>query len=496
MPRLPHTSALFSFTVGLLLQGCVDKAQEPYGRCVAAEAKGDVAAAAEACEAAVTADATSTAGKAAAQKAAELKQKLAAAKAAQDAADATAARQRFEAALRANSPPLLRLPEEWRDRLAAHFLGKQDEGACPELKNVNGADEFERREAVTKAWAVCRPLNEKAAEFVKACPVALDFSASLSNYDFKGKGFTLEGPTGFYDVHVTSNRRLYSGRDHWLLAWQGAQPALTGEKTLEAGFCKGAWLNTIGTFAQFMLYVPMDEAAAKDLRSRVGNRGGTVEAAVLLDGRLDEELIACDAKTTKAVTGKVLAWRYAQSSKERNAWIEWTAIEPWQPLPTCSEAASFFGAPKAGSTPPSAASGDGSAPKPDDSPSDAEWAGVREAIVKGSDALGCETKVVRNWFRVLCRGRNDTGGTPTNIAVTQGAGEKVYTNVANGVATLIMPYESGVHLEATFSWTDKAHKLVVHWPLGAAKPPVVGIFAGSRSPLDQPGVSVPVVQAK
>ena len=39
------------------------------------------------------------------------------------------------------------------------------------------------------------------------------------------------------------------------------------------------------------------------------------------------------------------------------------------------------------------------------------------------------------------------------------------------------PFVAGTHLEATFTWTDGArHKLVVKWPAGAPKPPVVGVF--------------------
>ena len=117
-------------------------------------------------------------------------------------------------------------------------------------------------------------------------------------------------------------------------------------------------------------------------------------------------------------------------------------------------------------------------------PTLSEWASVREVTVKGSSALGCETKMVREWLRVSCRGRNDTNGTPTTISVIRGAGADRYTYAAGGVTSMVMPFVEGADIEAVFSWTDKSHKLVVRWPRGSAKPVVVGVFEGAASPLD------------
>src|SRR3954469_6150227 len=53
-------------------------------------------------------------------------------------------------------------------------------------------------------------------------------------------------------------------------------------------------------------------------------------------------------------------------------------------------------------------------------PSLAEYAAAHEVTVKGSSALRCETKMIREWLRVTCRGKNDTGGTPTTVVVKHG----------------------------------------------------------------------------
>jgi hypothetical protein len=104
--------------------------------------------------------------------------------------------------------------------------------------------------------------------------------------------------------------------------------------------------------------------------------------------------------------------------------------------------------------------------------------------VKGSSALHCETKMIREWLRVSCRGKNDTGGTPTGVTVVRGGRGETVTFAGGGVTNLITPVLEGTDFEARFSWTDKSHPLVVRWPRGTPKPVVVGEFTGAASPLD------------
>ncbi len=120
-------------------------------------------------------------------------------------------------------------------------------------------------------------------------------------------------------------------------------------------------------------------------------------------------------------------------------------------------------------------------------PTLAEWnAQTREVTVKGSSALRCETKMVREWLRVSCRDKNDTGGAPAAVRVTQGAGPGVFTLSGGGVVSLVLPIAEGTVVSAVFSWTDKSHRLGVAWPKGSPEPAVLGAFEGAASPLDQP----------
>jgi hypothetical protein len=111
-------------------------------------------------------------------------------------------------------------------------------------------------------------------------------------------------------------------------------------------------------------------------------------------------------------------------------------------------------------------------------PTLAEWtAQTKEVGVKGSSKLNCETKMVREWLRISCRGKNDTGGEPTGVTITKGgrSGEN-FTFAASKVASLVTPFVNGTDLTAEFTWTDKKMELHVYWPHGAPEPPLKGEF--------------------
>lgn len=153
------------------------------------------------------------------------------------------------------------------------------------------------------------------------------------------------------------------------------------------------------------------------------------------------------------------------------------------------EAAGSQAAAGAGNKAPAGATQAGGAPAPrpgrSPAPTLAEWkANQKEVTVKGSSALGCETKIVREYLRVSCRGKNDSGGTPTNVIIRKGGRGEAFTYVGAGVATLVVPFVEGIDFAADFSWTDRSHTLVVKWPRGAPRPPMVGVFEGAKSPLD------------
>ena len=113
-----------------------------------------------------------------------------------------------------------------------------------------------------------------------------------------------------------------------------------------------------------------------------------------------------------------------------------------------------------------------------------EWHDVGEVTVKGSSALNCETKMVREWLRVTCRGKNDTGGTPTRVALPADPLRGTRAYELAGVTSLLLPFIDGTHVLVDFGWTDKSYTLVLDWPKGAPRPPILGEFRGAKSPLN------------
>jgi hypothetical protein len=108
-------------------------------------------------------------------------------------------------------------------------------------------------------------------------------------------------------------------------------------------------------------------------------------------------------------------------------------------------------------------------------PTTEEWDAAKECVVRGSSAAKCETKRVRDWVRVVCRGKNDGGGTIEGVSLTSGAepGE-VFTFGSKGYASLVYPFVAGTDVTATFRFSDRPRTLRSTWPAGAPSPDVVG----------------------
>lgn len=101
-----------------------------------------------------------------------------------------------------------------------------------------------------------------------------------------------------------------------------------------------------------------------------------------------------------------------------------------------------------------------------------EWGKAREIKVPGSGKNSCETKLVREWLRVMCVNRAPDLGVPSAIEVTKGRGPKERSkgenlHAVNDITTLVVPVRPGSDIEATFSWTQGSHVLTATWPAGA-----------------------------
>jgi hypothetical protein len=109
-------------------------------------------------------------------------------------------------------------------------------------------------------------------------------------------------------------------------------------------------------------------------------------------------------------------------------------------------------------------------------PNEASWDAAKSALVTGSDALGCMTKIAPDWFFMRCSGKVELRG----LAVEKGR-RKTQTKAtfSDGVATLLTPYVEGTDLRVRLDLADGARFLVVRWAPGK-KPFEVGRFSDKR----------------
>ncbi len=109
-------------------------------------------------------------------------------------------------------------------------------------------------------------------------------------------------------------------------------------------------------------------------------------------------------------------------------------------------------------------------------PSVAEWNAVpREITARGSTALNCETKMLREWLRASCR-TSAANGVPFMIDMGPTTGQQAFKFVGPGVASVVVQVVRGRQFQATYIW-DKggAHQgatLHVSWPSDRPRPTI------------------------
>ncbi len=119
-------------------------------------------------------------------------------------------------------------------------------------------------------------------------------------------------------------------------------------------------------------------------------------------------------------------------------------------------------------------------------PAPKEWDGVREVTVRGSSAAECETLMIREWLRVVCKRNKPTSAKPVGIEVLEGGLGEAFVTGSDDVMVLLVPLVEGSHFTADFSWADRTQKLVIHWAKGAAQPDMVFAKPHKEGPSSPP----------
>ncbi|MGV3624846.1 MAG: hypothetical protein ACO1OB_28760 [Archangium sp.] len=126
-------------------------------------------------------------------------------------------------------------------------------------------------------------------------------------------------------------------------------------------------------------------------------------------------------------------------------------------------------------------------------PTEDEWRRVDECTVKGSSALNCETKQVREWVRILCRPmpdpENEARELPVRELVTLSGGRGDVLIFENQGATLIAPVLEGDEVKARFSWDTEQRELTLAWPKGGKRQYAFGDAKKIRARRNREGVT-------
>lgn len=113
-----------------------------------------------------------------------------------------------------------------------------------------------------------------------------------------------------------------------------------------------------------------------------------------------------------------------------------------------------------------------------------EWATSKIVKVAGSTKNSCETRMVREWLRVMCVNRSAERGTPKLVTIQRGRPGKGHKGenlkVVNETTTLLVPVRPGTDFAATFEWENGSDELEVKWPLGTPESQREMIFASGK----------------
>jgi hypothetical protein len=113
-----------------------------------------------------------------------------------------------------------------------------------------------------------------------------------------------------------------------------------------------------------------------------------------------------------------------------------------------------------------------------------EWATSKIVKVPGSTKNSCETRMVREWLRVMCVNRSAERGTPKLVTIQRGRPGKGHKGenlkVVNDTTMLLVPVRPGTDFAATFEWENGSDELVVKWPAGTPESQRKMTFASGK----------------
>lgn len=109
-------------------------------------------------------------------------------------------------------------------------------------------------------------------------------------------------------------------------------------------------------------------------------------------------------------------------------------------------------------------------------PSDEAWAAEKEALVTGSDALGCKTKVKDSWFSARCSGKVVFRGVAVEVGKHK---TQTHAEIVDGELRVLTPFVEDTDFRARITLADGAQRLSLVWRKGK-RPLEIGRFTDAR----------------
>jgi eukaryotic-like serine/threonine-protein kinase len=114
-------------------------------------------------------------------------------------------------------------------------------------------------------------------------------------------------------------------------------------------------------------------------------------------------------------------------------------------------------------------------------PQASEFDSQTDSPVMNAATWQCSARSVREWVRVRCAGRPESGKA-VNVSVLRGSVDGGSTSTVEGALVLTFPFEEGTDLSAAFGFEKESARFDSSWPSGTPRPTSIGAFAEPSTP--------------
>ena len=106
-------------------------------------------------------------------------------------------------------------------------------------------------------------------------------------------------------------------------------------------------------------------------------------------------------------------------------------------------------------------------------PALADWAAAKEVGVKGSSAVGCETRMSGEWFRMVCRSNSNTGKAASGASVPAFDPKNGYVVSGGGATVVVARFVKGSEIAVDLGWEKTFGRMTLLWPKDMGRTPAL-----------------------